>query len=356
MFVFVKKYISLQNTENHIMKTSLKLFGSMLLSAAVFTACGDKDPVKGDDVTPDAGNSDFEYLFALNCPQIISEDEVFFAEGDSLGLSVVGQDLALNTASEVSVSEGGAKITLKFEGPRGLSSGDKVLAYSPYIYKGVSQNVSEITMTIPAVQHQDGDSFYLYQFPLVAAPFVAGGTVGSGLNMIAGELQMHPLYSVARFDIAFASAEYSGQAIKSITWYSKCLSGDFTIDLTSSEYELPALNGNTVTTEVAGLHVPETGGSVCIYAAVAPGTHSGELTIETDKVKTAVALNETEFKRGVMTEVKVTVPENPEEPEQPVDPEEPEEPEQPVVPEEPDLDIDDSTESFDPLTPMDWQR
>lgn len=29
MFGFVKKYISLQNTENQIMKTSLKLSGSM---------------------------------------------------------------------------------------------------------------------------------------------------------------------------------------------------------------------------------------------------------------------------------------------------------------------------------------
>lgn len=190
-----------------------------------------------------------------------------------------------------------------------------------------SQNPSEVVMSIPPVQQQVGTFFDLYPFPLAGTPFVADSTLRSGRKELAGEVVMNPLYAVARFDICIIPQTYVGQKVESLTWTSSSgLSGEFTVDLMASGPAVPAVDGTTVVTEVADLAVPESGNRFYIHMAVAPGTHSGVMTLKTEGSEISAPVKEQEFKAGVITDIDVFVQ----------------------------GDIVGGSETFDPLEGVDW--
>lgn len=173
---------------------------------------------------------------------------------------------------------------------------------------GDSQNLSDVVMSIPPVQQQVGTFFDLYPYPLAGVPFVADSTLRSGRKELAGEIVMNHLYAIARFDICIIPQSYVGQKVESLTWTaSSGLSGEFTLDLMAPRLAVPAVGGMTVVTEVADLTVPESGSRFYIYMAVAPGTHSGVVTLKIDGFEISVPVKEQEFKRGTVTDVDIFV-------------------------------------------------
>ena len=241
-----------------------------------------------------------EYLFAL-------EDGNLYKESDVLGGFVIGAESALPFVSEVIIPEDGAALPLKIDGPNGLSAGDAVVVYSPYVQLEEQQSPSAQPMSIPPVQQQVGTFFDACLFPTVSTPFIVEDGIASGRKEFAGTIQMNPLYSVARIDICVMQPSFEGQKIEYVSFASNGIVGDFQYDLTSDKLDLPSLDSNVVKTDVSELAISSVGQMTSVYMAVAPGIYSGTLTIKTDAVELTVPVEEVVFERACTTPVEVFV-------------------------------------------------
>ena len=337
---------------------------------------GPNDGASGD-VQPDPTP---EYLLDVPSASLAGGDIV--QDGDTIGVFVVKSGEVYSVDLEAFISEGGGKLAFEYNKPEGIGVGDKIFVYAPFLNDSSSDNPSEVSFLIPAVQKQVGRHFVENHLPRASLPYTAEYALPTGRKVVACTLPLYPLYSLVEFRISYPKPESEGKPMTSVTFLSEGVSGGFQFNLTSGEMEVPKLSGGSVTTELSDIVMPMADGSVLsVYMAVAPGTHSGTLKFKFEGGETDVNLPEVLFKRDSLTIVPVVIsapshldpenptPENPDqeqpEPENP-SPEEPQ-PEQPEpenpTPDQPEPDTPESdqpgqsngkNETFDPLEDAIW--
>ena len=198
-------------------------------------------------------------------------------------------------------------LPVKINNPLGLTSGDTLSVCTPCSSLLRSQHSYSTVLSIPSVQKQTGGHFNFSNFPLVNTPFVVEGTLPSSRKELAGTIYMNPLYAVARFDIGTIQHTHVGQAIESVSFTSDGLAGNFTYDMLSDSLEIPELDTDTVKTEVTDLFITSVGGFASVYMALAPGEHSGTVTVKIGNDELTYLVENALFERGTTTPVELFV-------------------------------------------------
>ena len=249
----------------------------------------------GDQGTVEKPDKFKEYIFAVKGTEHLKGGEP---------LMVFTSKSEMPVLSQVIISENTAMLPFTIENTNGITAGDAVYVCTP---NANSNDPSKVALSIPSVQKQSGSNYDLSFFPVASEPFIADCTLPTGRKNLAGTIQMNPLYAIARFDICFMQQFDASQEVESVTFSSNGIAGDFTYDLTSSTSEIPTLNINTITTEVEGLQFTSVGSVVSVYMALAPGEHTGDVTVKIGETLLNVSVENVMFERGAIKPVAVFV-------------------------------------------------
>lgn len=273
-----------------------KTFISLLaLSLAAANACSRQEPEEAP--VPDGA---YSYVFSLSgCDTraVLGDESVEYEDGDKLG---VFAGPTANSPSSVDLTTSPVSVRVTTSHP--LTAGETVYAYYPYSDLNASGHPSEVQLSIPVAQRQDGTSFDADAMPMVSMPYEVMSDVAAEESQMTGSFLMCNLGAVVEFGI------YGGddpqEKIRSVRFLSQTpICGDFAFDLTSvsdrSGLEVSCLEGTEVVTEISSdMYVgsgPES--ATKVYMVIAPGEHKGVVEVETSAatysfaVESAVAFN-----------------------------------------------------------------
>lgn len=285
----------------------IKTIKSILLSAVAAMAMSSCAPNEFD--VPVSQEADFSFTFSLSLDSkaVIGDDSIEYEAGDALGVFAPG---AVNAKSSVDVAATPVVVGVKTSSA--LQSGDKLYAYYPYSAANASASATSVTLGIPAEQSQAGASYDADAMPMVSLPYVVEGAVQAGTTKPVGSLLMCNLGAVVEFNVFGAS--YTSETIKSVSFLSENIAGDFTFDLTSvsDESDLVIKGADRALVKTSVSQTLSVGASkdagAKVYMVLTPGAHKGALTITTSAATYTYDIEtELQFNRSKVRPVNVNL-------------------------------------------------
>ncbi|MBQ0149115.1 MAG: DNA/RNA non-specific endonuclease [Bacteroidales bacterium] len=266
-----------------------------VMTAVVTPSCTDS-PVA--DYVPQVR----EYTFALEAvsgpdtrTSLITGDVIAWNSADHLGTYAPG------TANLESSVIPGAPATFTISLAQGIQAGEKMYFYYPYS-ASAGNDPSTANLCIPASQSGDFSAL-----PMAALPYTVQSAFVSG--EVIPSLRFCPLGSMLELCIYSEVEAYRSERVQSVSFQAQdAIAGQFAFDLTSVDYSdlstlsISGLTENSVTVTPAAATM--VGGSrtdvTPLYMVLAPGRHSGTLTVTTDKASYVYDLSERDFARNAI--------------------------------------------------------
>ena len=182
--------------------------------------------------------------------------------------------------------------------------------YAYYPYNAEATAASALTLNIPANQTNPADGGYDKSYiPVVAAPAAVSGTANS--TEPNGTFEFHSLASVLKLNFFSANAAATEEKLESVTLAAAGAAGNFTWDLTAAK-ENWTFSGLDATSVTAAPAAPVAIGATAenaasVYLVLAPGTHNGVLTVNTNHTSYELPLN-AELTRATTQELNMELP------------------------------------------------
>ena len=267
---------------------------------------------KEKDVMPDGNENGFTYVFSIGNTDangtrasLASEDGqslIAWDDNDKIGTQAGTQ----KGYSHVAVSNDGVA-TFSIYSRTALQVGDYIYCYYPHTS---NQDIDNISMSIPASQQMKDTGFDVTAMPMISIPYEVKTTLPySSNNSTVDVINFAYLGSLIDFRIYTTNSAYQTEKIEWIQFESTAISGSFTftgarsVDYANkSSLSIPAVTGTTVKTAFA---TPVTVGNskenaIHAYMVVAPGKHSGTVTIKTDKASYVYTVSEKDYNRAAL--------------------------------------------------------
>lgn len=182
--------------------------------------------------------------------------------------------------------------------------------YAYYPYNAEATAASALALNIPANQTNPADGGYDKSYiPVVAAPAAVSGTANS--TEPNGTFEFHSLASVLKLNFFSANAAATEEKLESVTLAAAGAAGNFTWDLTAAK-ENWTFSGLDATSVTAAPAAPVAIGATAenaasVYLVLAPGTHNGVLTVNTNHTSYELPLN-AELTRAATQELNMELP------------------------------------------------
>ena len=189
-----------------------------------------------------------------------------------------------------------------------LAADESFYAYYPYNAEATA--ASALALNIPANQTNPADGGYDKSYiPVAAAPAAVSGTANT--TEPNGTFEFHSLASVLKLNFFSANAAATEEKLESVTLAAEGAAGDFTWDLTAAK-ENWTFSGLDATSVTAAPAAPVAIGATAenaasVYLVLAPGTHNGVLTVETNHTSYELPLN-AELTRATTQELNMELP------------------------------------------------
>ena len=235
----------------------------------------------------------YRYRFAAT-----AADELFGGLTQTVGFFAGEENL------EKSLAEGA--FTYDLDAP--LAADASFYAYYPYNAEATA--ASALALNIPANQTNPADGGYDKSYiPVVAAPAAVSGTANT--TEPNGTFEFHSLASVLKLNFFSANAAATEEKLESVTLAAEGAAGNFTWDLTAAK-ENWTFSGLDATSVTAAPAAPVAIGATAenaasVYLVLAPGTHNGVLTVETNHTSYELPLN-AELTRATTQELNMELP------------------------------------------------
>lgn len=236
---------------------------------------------------------------------MLTGDVISWNSADVIGAFAPGTS---NLSSAVSPGAP-ATVTLSLSQP--VRAGETIYAYYPYSAAAGTDPAAAV-MGIPSAQSGD-----LSSLPMAALPYTASVAFTSGEVIPA--LRFCPLGSIVELCIYSETAAFRTEKVTSVTFTAEDgISGDFSFDLTSvdrsdvSTLSISGLTGKSVTvTPVASPKVGSSRDDVTpLYMVLAPGSHSGVLSVTTDKAVYSYEMSFRDFVRNSIKPLAINLKES----------------------------------------------
>ena len=277
------------------MKTIMKTFVSVAAVAMTLVSCMKNEMEK--NVSPEVETS---YTFIIgnadddseaDSKAVIGAECVEWENGDRLGTytttEVASDDksASVNKYSLVTVAEG-SPVTVSIYAKGGLAEGDMIYCYYPYSSANDEAEMTAVAMSVPVSQTEKN------AMPMASIPFEVQTLSEVNNTSYAGEINVVNLGSIIEFNIYSTTPAYQSEFIQSVTFDAdNAVAGEFNFDLTSVNYsdestlEISGFEETSVTMTPSD---PVQVGALKNEAAkinmvVAPGSHSGNIIVTTDK-------------------------------------------------------------------------
>ena len=235
----------------------------------------------------------YRYRFAAT-----AADELFGGLTQTVGFFAGEENI------EKSLAEGA--FTYDLDAP--LAADASFYAYYPYNAEATA--ASALALNIPANQTNPADGGYDKSYiPVVAAPAAVSGTANT--TEPNGTFEFHSLASVLKLNFFSANAAATEEKLESVTLAAEGAAGNFTWDLTAAK-ENWTFSGLDATSVTAAPAAPVAIGATAenaasVYLVLAPGTHNGVLTVETNHTSYELPLN-AELTRATTQELNMELP------------------------------------------------
>ena len=235
----------------------------------------------------------YRYRFAAN-----AADNLFGTLSQPVGFFAGEENL------EKTLAEG----AFAYDREEALAAGAAVYAYYPYNAEATAANA--LALSIPATQTNTAEGGYDKSYiPVVAAPAAVSGTANT--TEPNGTFEFHSLASVLKLNFFSANAAATEEKLESVTLAAEGAAGDFTWDLTAAK-ENWTFSGLDATSVTAAPAAPVAIGATAenaasVYLVLAPGTHNGVLTVETNHTSYELPLN-AELTRATTQELNMELP------------------------------------------------
>ena len=300
------------------MKRSFRTLTLICAAMSILASCAkeESDPNSGKPAGPEPDQT-YEYVFSLNEAALtratLADDTILFEEGDKLGVIAVTPEKTTATEAEVFFAEERANIAFEITQKKGIEKNGLIYAFTPV--EGGSERASttsetQVLLSIPAEQTQNGTTYDADAMPLVSIPFKAEATLPTGRKITAGELTMTAVAAIAEFEIYSTFPGFTDQQILSVEWTAEGLAGNFTWDFASENPSLGTLTGNSAKTTINTTEsVAATKQDAAkIYMVVAPGQHAGAIKVKTTKAEYTLTLAEAlTLEAGKVTPIEVNL-------------------------------------------------
>lgn len=285
---------------------------SFIALSAVFVAC--EKEIERNDVSEEG----FTYVFNIGNADTENDDTkaslgtedskalIQWANNDQIGTTAGGT----NGYSQVKVSAGTASFSIYSTSAIAVDS--YIYCHFPYT---TNQEYNNLSMSIPASQNMTSSGFNVTAMPMVSIPFkVESELERSNKYSTVGTINFVNLGSLIDFRIYTTNDAYNTEKVKTVKFESTGICGDFTftgaasVDYNNkSTLAIPAVTGTTVTTS---FDTPATVGgnkasAIHAYMVVAPGTHAGTVTVETDVATYTYNVSSKDFKRAALKPLNV---------------------------------------------------
>lgn len=270
------------------------VFCFLWVISALYSCTKPSSDGSGEQNSTDITDKIKECIFVLKGAESLKE-------GDSMVVFVPSLESSYTT--QIINSEGMKMLPLQIEDNNGITTGDAIYACTPSAGVQEYKDPTKVVLSIPSEQKQSENNFDLSQFPLVSEPFIADRTLPTNRKELAGTINTTPLYAIARFDICIMQNLNASQKVESVTLTSDGIAGNFSYDLTSNEGLVPALDKNSITTQVEGLYISSMNSVVSVYMALAPGEHSGAVVAKIGETEISLVLENATFECGRITPV-----------------------------------------------------
>lgn len=289
---------------------------NLIIVSAIAVALGFVSCNKENEVAP-KNDQGYTYVFTIGHADA-DETRASLASEDGKTLIAWDNNDAIGTRagtydgfSHVLVSGGIASFSVY--SLNALAIGDHIYCYFPY--SGSIQSIDNIAMSIPDSQTMGSNGFDVRAMPMVSIPYeVTTNLERSDKNSAVDVINFVNLASLIDFRIYTSNAAYGAEKIEWVQFESSAICGDFNFTgATSVDYSnpntmaIPAVTGTTIkttfTTQVT------VGGSkddaVHAYMVVAPGSHSGTVTVKTNVATYTYAVSAKEYKRSSLKPLSV---------------------------------------------------
>lgn len=303
------------------MKKYSLFFGALALCVS-FASC-EKQAVSPDtanetsEIENNPTSEGFTYVFGLGNAD--ASDETKASLGTEAGSKLLTWDdgdrigtKAGTTSGYSSVMVSAGTATFSIYSTSALEIGDFIYCYYPY---SSTQDIDNIEMSIPAEQTMKSSGFDVRAILMISLPFEVKSTLErSGNNNTVGTINFANLSSLIDFRIFTTNSDYASETISWIQFESTGICGDFSFTGASSvDYAdkstlaIPTVTGSTIKTSFDT--PPVVGGSkaeaVHAYMAIAPGSHGGTVTVQTNIATYTYTVSAKEFNRSMLKPLNV---------------------------------------------------
>lgn len=296
------------------MKTVFKYFA--ISAIAILAAACNKEQTES---VPQNENG-FVYTFGfangdadlLGTRATFASDEggmyVDFEEGDyinSYAYSTTEEKYSYNKQGAINYNQN--PVTFQVISHYALVVGDEVYCHFPYSNSGNTPKTANLS--IKSAQTQSGNKYDASAAPMVSAPFQVKEAFNAKEEKTVGEIKFYNLASVIELDIFSPNGTYSSESITGISFVANdAICGNFSFDLTAVDtgdlttLGITDLSGTAVNLTVSdALNVGSAtnkDNAVKAYLVVAPGTHSGTLTVTTSVAQYTYTIPSRDFNRA----------------------------------------------------------
>lgn len=273
----------------------MKTFVSVAAVAMTLVSCMKNEMEK--NVSPEVetsytfiiGNADDDSEVDLKA--VIGTDCVEWENGDRLGTYTTtevvsdNKSASVNKYSSVTVAEG-SPVTVSIYAKGGLAEGDMIYCYYPYSSANDEADMTAVSMSVPVAQTEKN------AMPMASIPFEVQTLSEVNTTSYAGEINVVNLGSIIEFNIYSTTPAYQSEFIQSVTFDAdNAVAGEFNFNLTSVNYsdestlEISGFEETSVTmTPSDPVQVGASKNEAAkINMVVAPGSHSGNIIVTTDK-------------------------------------------------------------------------
>lgn len=303
------------------MKKYSLFFGALAL--CVFFASCEKQAVSPDtanensEVVNNPTSEGFTYVFGLGNAD--ASDETKASLGTEAGSTLLTWDDGDSIGTEAGTTSGYSSVkvsagtaTFSIYSTSALEIGDCIYCYYPY---SSTQDIDNIKMSIPAEQTMESSGFDVSAIPMISLPFEVKSTLErSGKYNTVGTINFANLSSLIDFRIFTTNSDYASETILWIQFESTGICGDFSftgarsVDYADkSTLAIPTVTGSTIKTSFDT--PPVVGGSkaeaVHAYMAIAPGSHGGTVTVQTNIATYTYTVSAKEFNRSMLKPLNV---------------------------------------------------
>lgn len=301
------------------MKKLTYIFAAAAATAIAMSICSctkvveNDEPVKEEEPVQEE-EREYVYTFSISGEdsetKALLEGNVIAWEGNDYIGDIVGSYIGKSQILLPAPGVEDPRVTFKIYSTQPVAAGDVIYAYHPYseYTKPASANV-QLQIPVEQTTNPTG-SFDCKAMPMAALPFVMPeGAEDAGADHIVGDMKFCNLGSVVKFNIKTSISAYADELIRSVS-----LTADDAIAGTLDKIDLKKVSAdNTGTLKISGMTEttvtsyvsmdhemrPGTdGNNPAVYMVVAPGEHSGTITITTSRATYEYTLPARTFDRS----------------------------------------------------------